>query len=65
MLSNNKKNNRNNVSEACNWMLELWIGKQPEATWNQLIKALRAPGIELNTVASQIEGMLESQSKGK
>ncbi|XP_065910680.1 uncharacterized protein [Dysidea avara] len=63
MLSNNKKNNRNNVSEACNWMLELWIGKQPEATWNQLIKALRAPGIELNTVASQIEGMLESQSK--
>jgi len=46
-------------------MLELWHRTQPEATWNQLIKALRAPGITLNDVASKLEGMLlESYTKG-
>jgi len=42
-------------------MLELWLNRQPNATWNQLIKALRAPGIELNNVASKIEKMLLSE----
>ena len=39
-------------------MLELWLKRQPNATWNQLIKALKAPGIELNNAASEIEEML-------
>jgi len=60
-----RKNKNRDVSEACEEMLELWIDKKPEATWNQLIKALRAPGIELNTVANEIETMLESPNEGK
>ena len=59
-----KKNNAGNISECCIEMLELWLNRQPDATWNQLIEALRAPGIELNNVASQIEGMLSS-AEGK
>ena len=46
-------------------MLELWLSRQPDATWNQLIKALRAPGIELNSAASEIEGMLLPSIEGK
>ncbi|XP_065885365.1 glycylpeptide N-tetradecanoyltransferase-like isoform X2 [Dysidea avara] len=44
-------------------MLELWLHKQPKATWNQLIEALKAPGIELDDVASEIEGIFESSTK--
>ena len=39
-------------------MLELWLTRQPNATWNQLIEALKAPGIELNNAVSKIEEML-------
>ena len=53
-----KKNNAGNVTECCTEMLELWLNRQPNATWNQLIKALKAPGIELNSAASKIEEML-------
>jgi len=53
-----------NVSDACREMLELWVEKKPKATWNQLIEALRMPGIELNAVADKIEEMLELPNKG-
>ena len=56
-----KTNNAGNVAECCTEMLELWLKRQPNATWNQLIKALRAPGIELNNAASKIEKMLLSE----
>ena len=56
-----KKNNAGNISECCKEMLELWLSRQPNATWNQLICALKAPGIELNNAASKIEGMLSSE----
>ena len=47
-----------NVNECCGVMLYLWLQKQPYATWNQLIDALRSPGVELFDVASKIEEML-------
>ena len=42
-------------------MLQLWLQRTPDASWNQLIEVLRAPGIRLEALASKIEGML---SKG-
>ena len=59
-----KKNNAGNIAECCTEMLELWLNKQPNATWNQLINALKAPGIELNNAASKIEGMLLPSAEG-
>ena len=59
-----KKNNAGNITECCMEMLELWLNKQSNATWNQLIETLKAPGIELNSAASQIEGMLLSSVEG-
>ena len=42
-------------------MLQLWLNKKSDASWNQLIEAFKAPGIGLEALASKIEGML---SKG-
>lgn len=59
-----KANNAGNASECCAEMLQLWLDRQPEATWNQLIEALRSPGVQLNDVACKIEGMLLPTVKG-
>ena len=39
-------------------MLKLWLQRKPDANWNQLIEALRAPHIKLEKLASEIERML-------
>ena len=46
------------LNKCCIKMFDLWLKKQPTASWNQLIEALRQPGIELGTLASKIEQML-------
>jgi len=47
--------------ESCTKMLDLWLDRQPNATWNQLIDALRSPGVELFDVASTIEDLLKGK----
>ena len=42
-------------------MLQLWLTRKAEASWNCLIEVLREPHIKLNALAAKIEGML---SKG-
>ena len=44
--------------KCCTKMFSLWLRKQPAASWNKLIEALRQPGIELSTMATNIEQML-------
>ena len=50
--------NSSNLNKCCTKMFNLWLNKQPTASWNQLIKALRQPCIALGTLASNIEQML-------
>ena len=50
---------------CCTEMFKLWLRKQPKATWNQLIKALKEPGIEMNKLANTIEENLTSITQGK
>ena len=51
--------------KCCAKMLKLWLKKQPSASWNQMIEALRQPDIELETLATKIEGMLlQTKPKG-
>ena len=52
------------VSECCGKMFKLWLERQPEANWNQLLEALRSPGIQLNNVATILEKMLIPTDKG-
>ena len=53
------------LNMRCTKMFQLWLNKQPTASWNQLIEALKQPGINLGALASQIEQMLSKpQLKG-
>ena len=56
-----KANSSGDVDKCTAEMLQLWLERKPNASWNQLIEAFRAPGIKLEALASKIEGML---SKG-
>ena len=50
---------------CCTKMFQLWLQKQPAASWNQLIEALREPNIGLDTVAASIEQRLsQDQPQG-
>jgi len=55
-----KVNNAGNVTECCAQMLKLWLEKHPTATWDRLLKALEAPGVELKSLASKIQRKLLS-----
>ena len=59
-----KANNAGNVSECCAEMLQLWLHRQPDATWNQLVCALRSPCVQLNDVAMEIEAQQLPSLKG-
>ena len=50
--------NPTDFNKCCTKMFDLWLSKQPTASWNQLMEALRQPGIELGTLASNIEQIL-------
>ena len=52
-----RNNNPNNESECCKKMFQLWLRKYGNATWLQLIQALKE--VDLNTLAGKIEGMLK------
>ena len=56
-LSIISQDRRDSVVNRCSSMFQLWFKRQPNASWKQLIKALRE--IDLNTLAAQIEGMLK------
>ena len=57
-LNEIKINNPSDVRECCKQMFQLWLSKCTNATWKQLIQALKE--IELNNLATEIEGMLMS-----
>ena len=50
--------NPNDGYKCCKEMFQLWLRKSPNATWNQLIKALEEPSIELNKLAATIKELL-------
>ena len=46
-------------SEKCaGEMLQLWLQKKSDATWNQLIQTFREPHIKLEVLALNIESLL-------
>ena len=49
-------NSHDNVIKCCSGMFSLWLERQPEASWRQLINALR--NVNLVTLATSIENLL-------
>ena len=47
------KNNNSDVRNCCSAMFQLWLDRQPAASWRRLIEALKQ--LQLNYLANQIE----------
>ena len=47
----------------CSKMFELWLERQPEASWRHLIRALQQ--IHMNTLASDIEKLFSIEQKSE
>ena len=45
------------VVSCCKCVFKKWLETTTDATWNQLIKALRSPSIRLDYLAGQLEQM--------
>ena len=56
-----KANNVDNVTKCCSAMLTLWRQRQTNASWGQLIEALKQ--LKLNRIATQIEKLLKSPTE--
>jgi len=50
-----QSNHNNDVKKCCSTMLRYWTDTHPEATWQHLVTALKSSGVDLTTVASDIE----------
>ena len=56
---------KSDLDKCCTKMFQLWLRKQPSASWNQLIEALRQRNIELDVLATNIkELLLQPKPKG-
>ena len=53
-----KDNNAKDALSGCMEMFWFWLDTHRDATWQDLLNALRSPGVDLRTVATKIEKML-------
>ena len=58
-----KANNVDDVTKCCSAMLTLWRKQQTDASWSQLIEALKQ--LKLNRIATEIEKRLKSRTEDK
>ena len=53
----------NDAVSCCKCVLEKWLDTTSDATWNELIRALRSPSVQLVSFAGQLEQMLITECK--
>ena len=46
------------VVSCCKSVLKKWLDTTSDATWNEFIRALRSPGVQLDYLAGQLEQMM-------
>ena len=51
------------VVSCCKCVLKKWLDTTTDATWNQLIKALRSPSVQMDYFAGQLEQVYITQRK--
>ena len=42
---------------SCTAMFNLWLDTKSDANWYQIVRALKSPGVDLNSVAADIENI--------
>lgn len=55
-----KANLGSDNEQCCKEMFWYWLRTDDHANWQQLLESLKSPGVKLNTVAANIEGILAS-----
>ena len=55
-------NHHGDKQRCCLTMLQYWMKTYPEATWHDLVTALKSPGVDLPALASDIETNLTSKA---
>ena len=53
----------NDVVSCCKCVLKKWLDTTTDATWNQLITALKSPSVQLDYLASQLEMTMITECK--
>ena len=51
------------VVSCCKCVLNKWLDTTTNATWNELIRALRSPSVQLEYLASQLEQRMIAECK--
>ena len=46
------------VKKSCLEMFRLWLSTNPDASWWQIMEALKSPGVDLSSVAVELEKKL-------
>ena len=58
------KDHPHDAATCCKRVLEKWLDTTTDATWNQLIRALKSPSIQLDYLAHKLEQiMIKEKSK--
>ena len=55
--------NLGDVVSCCKCVLKKWLDTTSDATWNELIRALRSPSVQLDYFAEQLEQMMITECK--
>ena len=58
-------NHPQNAEECCKSMFSKWLEIKTDASWNQLIRALKSPGVELIRFAENIEQKLQGMIRSR
>ena len=45
------------TTRCCTAMFIYWLQSHSNATWHDLVEALKSPGVELNNVAAMVEAL--------
>ena len=51
------------VVSCCKCVLKKWLDTTSDATWNELIRALRSPSVQLGYLTGQLEQMMMRECK--
>ena len=51
------------VVSCCKCVLNKWLNTTTDATWNELIRALRSASVQLDYLAGQLEQMMITECK--
>ena len=58
-----ERNHPQDVIECCKCVLRKWLDTKSDASWNQLLEALRSPSLQLNYLSDEIEHKFKEKCK--